>query len=321
MIGGGLWNYRHGFLPSTKSVCKIDDDNYKEFLSDRDYLAGHPWNGPYTGIIDNKLYLPLLLSKYPEHVPVYYYYKDQSGFLSLSNFKGQRETIDVFFDLLNKKKKLCLKHTHSSVGAGFMLIEQIDESYYINGKNIDYNVLRERIDNLHEYVVTEYIQQHDWSANICSTSLNTLRFLCAWDYEKKEFFLARCFHRFGCNGNVVDNVGSGNGLLVFVDPDTGTCKSNGAININGTGDRFVENIVHPDNNIMLSGMIIPRFEEVKTKVLEIANSLSYLRWVGFDVAITNDSFKIIETNSLSSLVDQECEGYLKDKRLRRLFNK
>ena len=263
----------------------------------------------------------MLLKDYSEYVPQYYYFKDTSGFLPLTAFKGHRETIDDFFKLLACKKKLCLKHTHSSVGVGFMLIEDKEGKYFINSKEVDSDEAKSLIEHLNEYIVTEYIQQHDWAANICSTSLNTLRFLCAWDYDKKEFFLARCFHRFGCNGNVVDNVGSGNGMLVFVDPETGICKSNGAINVNNTGDRFVENIVHPDNNIVLTGLVIPRFMEIKAKVLEIANSMSYLRWVGFDVAITNHSFKIIETNSLSSLVDQECEGYLKDKRLKRLFNK
>lgn len=178
-----------------------------------------------------------------------------------------------------------------------------------------------KVDALNEYIVTAYVYQHEYASNICDTSLNTIRFLCAWDEDKKEFFLARCFHRFGCNGNVVDNVGSGNGCLVFVDPETGICKTNGAININGTGDRFIDHVVHPDHNIPLAGLQIPNFQEVKSKVLEIANTMSFLRWVGFDVAITQDGFKIIETNSLSSLIDQECEGYLQDKRLKKLFKK
>lgn len=108
-------------------------------------------------------------------------------------------------------------------------------------------------------------------------------------------------------------------MLVFIDPETGMLKKNGAINQNHTGDRFAENIIHPDSNRCLTGLEIPNFACVKNKILEIANTISYLRWIGFDVAITEDGFKIIETNSLSSLIDQECEGYLKDDRLRFLF--
>lgn len=319
---GNLWNYKHGFLPATISVCKINKDNYAEFLNDRDYFAGHPWNGAYSGIIDNKLFLPMLLKAYPEYVPKYYYFKDESGFLPLFNTRGEgRDTVEVFLGLLSKEGKLCLKHTHSSVGQGFMLVEKIGNNYRLNGKIIELSRLTQIVNELDEYIICECVEGHEYSTKICPTSLNTIRFLCAWDYDKKEFFLARCFHRFGCNGNVVDNVGSGNGLLVFVDPETGKMKSNGAININNSGDRFIENIVHPDNNILLTGLEIPNFKEIKEKVLEICDSISFLRWVGLDVAVTKDGFKIIEINSLSSLVDQECEGYLKDERLRRLFKK
>lgn len=318
-----FWSWRYGFAPETISVCQISKANYKEFLNDLDYASGHPWNGAYGGIIDSKLYLPFLFHKWPEYVPTYFYFKDKSGFLPLDRKGVCREGIEQFFDLLSKEKKLCLKHTHSSVGQGFMLVEESSQGkdFLLNKKPITKKDLASRVEALNEYIVTAYVYQHDYASRICSTSLNTVRFLCAWDDDKKEFFLARCFHRFGCNGNVVDNVGSGNGCLVFVDPETGICKTNGAININGTGDRFIDNIVHPDNNIPLAGMQIPKFQEVKAKVLEIANTMSFLRWVGFDVAITQDGFKIIETNSYSSMIDQECEGYLKDKRLRALFKK
>ncbi len=316
-----FWSWRYGFAPETISVCQINKSNYKEFLNDRDYALGHPWNGAYSHIIDSKLYLPLLFYRYPEYVPTYFYFKDESGFLPLDRKGISRENVENFFDLLSREKKLCLKHTHSSVGQGFMLVEQQDDTFTLNGKSISKEDLRKLVDGLNEYIITAYVYQHDYAARICSTSLNTIRFLCAWDEEKREFFLARCFHRFGCNGNVVDNVGSGNGVLVFVDPETGVCKSNGAINENKSGDRFVNHVVHPDHGIALEGMQIPCFREVKAKVLEIANTMSFLKWVGFDVAITKDGFKIIETNSLSSLIDQECEGYMQDKRLKRLFKK
>lgn len=321
-----FWNYKHGFYTSTVSVCGINKDNYKDFLNDKDYLTGHPWNGAFTGIIDNKLYLPFLFKDYPQYIPQHFFYKDKSGFLKLTGKnRNKRYTIEDFFELLHKEGKLCLKHTHSSVGKGFMLVQYCTTAqtckYSINNEEYSKKEIREIIDNLNEYIITEYVNQHEYARNICETSVNSIRMLCAWDYDKKTFFLARCFHRFGCNGNVVDNVGSGNGLLCFVDPETGVLLSYGAINANKQGDKTVENIIHPDKNIPLTGMQIPKFAEVKNKVIEIANTMSYLRWVGFDVVITDDGFKILETNSLSSLVDQGKKGYIKDPRLRKLFKK
>lgn len=88
---GSIWNYRHGFFPATISVCKINKENYTEFLCDKDYILGHPWNGAYSRIIDNKLFLPMLLNAYPEYVPKYYYFKDESGFLPLFTAWGGDE--------------------------------------------------------------------------------------------------------------------------------------------------------------------------------------------------------------------------------------
>lgn len=320
---GNIWNWYNGFLKETVNVCCINKSNYKDFLSDKDYKFGHPYNGAYTSIIDNKLYLPYLLKDYPELVPTYFFFKDQSGFLKLSgDNRDSRCTINDFFDLLHTEKKLCLKHTHSSVGVGFMLVMYEAGEYSINGKKETKEKLSDIVNSLEEYIVTAYVNQHDYSSNICSTSCNSIRMLCAWDYNKKEFFLTRCFHRFGCNGNVVDNIGSGNGMLVFVDTETGILKSTGAMNMNKSGDKPAENMIHPDKNIALTGLQIPNFCEVKNKILEIANTMSYLRYVGFDVVITNDGFKILETNSLSSLcVSQQREGFLKDERLRKIFKK
>lgn len=319
---GSDWNYKHGFKLDTVSVCKINKNNYKSFLSDREYETGHPWNGVYSSIIDSKLYLPMLFNNYKEYLPIYYYFKDKCGFLNLyGECRERRQEIADFLVLLKDKKRLCLKHTHSSVGQGFYLVSFENGNYYVNNELIERSEFVGFVDSLDEYIITEYIIQHEYSSRICSSSVNSIRFLCAWDYEKKEFFLTRCFHRFGCNGNVVDNVGSGNGLLVFVDTETGILKSNGAINQNNQGDRIAEDIIHPDSGILLTGLQIPNFNEVKQKVLSIANSVSFLRWVGFDVVITKDGFKIIEVNSLSSLVDQGCDGYLNDVRLRRLFKK
>ena len=144
---GGIWNFRKGFLPSTKSVCRINKQNYKEFLSDKEYFIGHPWNGAYSGIIDNKLYLPLLMKDYPQNVPKYYYFKDKSGFLPLIDFNGHRESIDDFLKLLACKKKLCLKHTHSSVGVGFMLVEERGDKYFINDKEVNIHEAKSLIDS------------------------------------------------------------------------------------------------------------------------------------------------------------------------------
>lgn len=323
---GGGW--KKGFSDITIGVCGITKNNYKGFLSNKDYIANHPYNGPYTSIIDNKLYLPMFLHRYKEYIPKYYFFIDECGLLPLEDCTippphgSVRIPVSAFFEILGEQKILCLKHTHSSLGKGFMLVTQEGENFFLNKAPIDKGKLEKLILSMYQYIVTEYVVQHPYASAVCSTSLNTLRLLCVWDEEKKEFFLARSFHRFGSNGNIVDNIGSGNGILAFVDVEKGTLTADGVINNNNSGDIYVKDLVHPDRNIKLAGMRIPHFQEIKSKVLEICNNNSFMRYMGFDIAVTKNSFKIIEINSLSSLdVTQQRQGFLNDRRIGKVLKK
>lgn len=320
---GNCWNFRHGFLPLSVACGNINKSNYKEFLSDKDYRMGHPYNGIFSPIIDNKLYLPMLLKDYLEYVPLYYFYKDKDGFLPLSGQGSrQRVGIDAFFSLLDEKENLVLKHTHDSVGRGFFLCQKKDGKYLLNGKEKDKASLAKLINGLNEYICTEYVYQHEYSSSIAAASVNTVRFICVWDYQTKSFFVSRTFHRFGCSGNVVDNVGSGDGILAFFDPETGVLGGRGVYNFAKKGISATTNLVHPDHNINLQGIAIPRYQEIKAKILEIANSISFLRYMGFDVVVTKDSSKILEINSRPGLDGaQQDKGLLTDPRTKRMFHR
>lgn len=314
---GNCWNFRHGYLPMTVAISNINKDNFKEFISDKDYRIGAPYNGVFSPIIDNKLYLPMLLKDYLEYVPTYYYYKDKYGFLPLEKGKShERANIDDFFALVDEKKAVVLKHTHQSVGRGFFLVKKEGEGYTLNGKPSSREKISQIVNPLDEYIVTEYVKQHQYSSEIAPSSVNTIRITCFWDDEKKEFFVASALHRFGCNGLVVDNAGAG-GAWSCIDPNTGVMSGIGQL-----GSGYSQDVVHPDSNIRLRGVAIPQFNEVKSKLLEICNSISFLRFLGFDVVITDDGFKILEINSRPQLYgSQHQKGFLSDPRIRKVLKK
>lgn len=322
---GSFWNFIHGFSQETIHLNGITKSNYKSFMSDRQYTLGHPYNGLYSSIIDNKLYLPFLLKNYPEHAPQYFYYLNNSIYCMGTGRVGVASFQD-FISLLQEKKRLVLKHTSSSMGKGFHLIEldltdntKLHERYYIDKQIINQDKLENFIYSLNDYVVSEYVQQHNYAQEINSSSLNTIRMLCVWDDDINGFYVARCFHRFGSNGSLVDNLGGGNACLYFVNIETGELEAAGMTNNNNLGEYYSDSVIHASGK-NLAGLKIPKFEEIKNKVVEISNSLPFLRYVGWDIAITEDSFKIIEANSLTSLgILQRKGGYLEDPRLRKIF--
>ena len=316
-----FWAVKRGFKRTAVDILGITKENEYNFLSSTEYREKHPYNNAYSSIIDNKLYLPMLLSDYKEYLPEYYFFIDEYGLLELT---GEQRRVDYesFFDKLNEKKILCLKHCYSSLGQGFLLVKEESTGFSINGESKTKNDILNTIKNLSNYIVTEYIYQHSYSSNICSTSLNSIRFVFIYDGESRTFRHVRSFHRFGCNGAVVDNLAAGNGICTFIDIEKGTLTNKSEFNYKGSGNRIVYDVVHPDNNILLTGVVIPRFFEVRDKVIEILNKKSFLKFCGFDIAITEDSFKIVEINSLPDLIISQPEcGFLKEPWMRKIFKR
>ena len=315
---GSVWNYLHGFYQETRDLNGINKNNYKSFLDDRRYMLGHPYNGHFSSIIDNKIYLPYLLKDFPENVPHYYFYISKGVIRSMN--KTIEDGFESFICLLNRENILALKQCYSSFGKGFYVIEKSEKGRVrINKKDCCLDDLKMLFSKIKDYVCTEYVRQHEYSMHVCPTSLNTIRFLCIRDEDRGGFYVARCFHRFGIEGSLVDNLGGGNGYLFLVDKDTGRLKANGAKNVNNKGEVYMEQIDYP-GNLAYCGMQIPKYQEIKQKLIDISNSFPFLRYIGWDVAVTAEGFKIIESNSLTSLgVLQRDGGFLDDEKLCRFY--
>ena len=65
---------------------------------------------------------------------------------------------------------------------------------------------------------------------------------------------------------------------------------------------------------------IPHWDEVIAAIREICAHYPQLRYLGFDIAVTEDSFRIIEINSLSGLhAAQMKEPLLRDPKTREAY--
>ncbi len=56
-------------------------------------------------------------------------------------------------------------------------------------------------------------------------------------------------------------------------------------------------IKHPNSGYLFKGNEVVNYSIIKEQIIKIFNAISFLKFVALDVAITNDGFKIIETNS------------------------
>ncbi len=149
------------------------------------------------------------------------------------------------------------------------------------------------------YIVEERISQSIEMAKWNQSSVNTIRvptFLHDGSFE-----IVKPVLRTGRLGSIVDNAGGG-GIISCINVDTGIIESGGN---NENGIHFE---THPDSGIRFVGWKIPRWEELKILVEEIhRNCMPHHRYIGWDFALTDDGWVLIEGNwgqFLSQYVDK-----------------
>lgn len=142
-----------------------------------------------------------------------------------------------------------------------------------------------------EYVVEEFIKQDRTMASFHPYSVNTIRFVTYYNEGKlnKVFALIRM----GVNGNHVDNTCAG-GISAAIDLDHGVIISEAA---SQNGNRYY---FHPDTEAQIIGAHIPQWENLIELVEEVAKKDPSMRVVGWDFALSEKGWCLVEGNSLPS---------------------
>ncbi|MFO7851417.1 MAG: sugar-transfer associated ATP-grasp domain-containing protein [Bacteroidota bacterium] len=313
-----LWALRKGFFLETVKLCGITKENYRDYMRDRAYLNLHPFNKQYSSIIDSKLFLPFLLKDYPEVVPEYYFLINDGRLVRLDRGLSEKENL---LSLCKGKKKLVLKPAWGTKGVGFHLLEYTERGLLLNGKESEKKELDGFIRTHNHYLITQYIEQHTYSSDINASSVNTVRISLYRDINDGRFHLAGSFHRFGRAGYLVDNtVSKGGGIVVLIDIESGKLLKLGLSREKGRYSRKIKVTVHPDSGVSIAGVEIPGWQSMIKKILGIFNHLSFLSYVGLDIVVTREGFKIIEINSMPGINAFQLEsGILKDENLGNFF--
>lgn len=290
-----LWCWKRGFLSDKISYYGINEENYKEYLSDLEFYKLFPINNNYTKLIDDKLTLKYVLQPYNEYLPEYYYIIKNGNLQKIFDCEEiYKEDIDSLRKLLKNKKTLAIKLLEGEKGKGFLKFEEIEGKIYINNKEYSENDFKEFIKQLNGYIVTEYIHGNKEVEKIYDKSLNTIRIM--YINDNGNAYINKALIRIGnSKSGTVDNVSQG-GLFSIIDMETGRFEK-GYRYENG---KLIDVEKHPDTQEKIIGQI-PYWDEIKNKICQIGKYLFELEYLGFDVAVTENGFKIIEINSFQGI--------------------
>lgn len=181
-------------------------------------------------------------------------------------------TSDEIECFCNKYRTLIVKPVKGGQGQGIFLWNKENST---SGK-----------DNLKDYrgyIAEEILIQHPVMATLNPTSVNTVRVLTF----KGEIIAAAL--RIGGSGAIVDNLHS-NGICGHIDVKTGI------IDIPCIDMKFNRYIYHPATNKKLVGFEIPLWDLLVAEVTRAAKCLPSVQYIGWDVAILENSIALIEGN-------------------------
>ncbi|HPF88632.1 MAG TPA: sugar-transfer associated ATP-grasp domain-containing protein [Candidatus Limiplasma sp.] len=139
-------------------------------------------------------------------------------------------------------------------------------------------------------ILEERVIQHDRMMDMCPTSVNTIRIATLLGDKKQGVVYA--FLRIG-NGKVMDNVDCG-GMAARVDLQSGKLLTVGADKAGNTYE------THPITGTKIIGFEVPYFKEAMDMCLRAAQKVPQMRFIAWDVAVTNSGPCFIEGNSFPS---------------------
>jgi hypothetical protein len=297
-----IWLWKNGFHSWHKELFKINKNTIHQYLSEKDHYDVHPINGAYSALIDNKAFLPLIIDCAPS---VYIVFEN-----GLERFRKGIQHDELFSELRNYLSgggEIVIKPLSQEGGAGFELIKNKDHK----------DVIGHRILTKQSFIIQSRVIQHEYANTIYPDSANTIRLVLFRDVGSRRIKIAGASHRFGTdNSKPVDNLGKW-GMLTAIDIETGRL----GISFVYRGKDFAgwhEN--HPNTGAPVMNTFIPGWKEKTTNILEIFDQISWFEYGGLDVVFTEDSFTILEINSMPHIdMVQAFKPYLADPSLKEFF--
>ena len=308
----------NGFIP--RFTIGYDFQKYDKslYLSDRGKnIRAVNINDGFVEAINNKITFSNLISPYVRVPQMHCYFRkgkilalNNSGVASYEDIIGLLKTVEG--------NRLVFKMTDASDGKGIFILEYSEaDGFSVNTDPIDEDGLRRKIAGLDDYYASEFIYPDGFSKNVAPETLNTIRIVTMIDPETGQAFIARAWHRFGCKSSYpLDKLFKG---AVGCTVEVATGEIIEALAVKGQGLTRINR--HPETGVEFAGLVIPNWDKVVKAILDLANSINYYSYVGWDVvALDNGEIIILEGNVNTGVwILQQREPLLADERIRRFY--
>lgn len=296
-----------GFNSQANVIYDFKNHQSSEYVTDYQRRQAGCINQPWIHLLNDKLAFYHLLSEFPDHRPSLYGVLNE-GVLHRVDKAGV--TTDPFHWLrrrLTSDDRIVLKPVAGTAGIGVTVLSYKDDVFLSNDTAISEEELRKEVETATETLVCGHVNQADYSDDLYPLSANSIRILTMYDETRNEAFIATAVQRIGTDESApVDNWSSG-GLSAGITRESGDLTA--AVQ-SPDGNNLIWHNYHPDSGAQIAGTTIPRWEKVCETVVDIAETVSYLPYIGWDIIITDDDFVILEANARTDVDLLQVHGPL-----------
>lgn len=308
-----LW--RRGFKSGSYRLFDLGRNDPREYVSDLEVARARRINGAFGRILKDKLLFAPMLAPYAQ-VP------EILGLVERGTVYPLAEAGLTGAEALLERAAaggVILKPATGNKGKGVLSVTQDPSTgLRLNGRPATPSEVAHKLATLDGYLIVARVQQATYAEQIFSGSANTIRIVTMRDPDNGEVFVPAAIHRFGTTATVpTDNFQSG-GVSAAIDLETGALGR--AVRFpTETGGELRWLAAHPDSRAPISGVVIPSWAEVKETVTALVEVYRFLKYVGWDVVVSDAGVVIIEGNHNINLGLQVHGPLLRDPRVRRFF--
>lgn len=312
-----LW--RHGFLSEAWVIYDLARNDWRHYVSDYDrFTRTRLINGRYAAVLDNKLMFESLLGGLGL-TPRFHGVLEKGCMLVPTGKARPVSAAKRVRDVLRRDGALVLKPLTGGGGRGLMMLRDNGDSLTCNHAPIDEADLRRFAETCENYMACELVAQHAAFARLYAKTTNSLRIVTMYD-EDCGPFIAAAVLRIGNDESAPREAWQKGGLCANVDVESGGIGP--AVRYPANSDRLNWFTAHPDTGAVVEGGGVPHWERVCRELLDLSRSLPVLKYVGWDVVVTEDGFRILEGNNYPDVnLLQVHRPLLADRRVRKFFGR
>ena len=288
-----LWLLRHGFTSPYGKLYDIETHGPDAFLSElQRYRFYRSINGRHRYLVDDKLSQHWMLADYPENRP------DAYGLLDGGYVKGVAGTTldgaevpvaEWLPETLRDRGRLVMKQLRGKGGKEVIVCEY-DGGFVLDGDSVSETHLCASVADLSGYLVTEYVDQHEYANELYPHAPNTIRLFTLWDEVAGELLTPMAVHRIGTErSRPIDNFSAG-GVSAEIDLQTGEIGR--AVQYPFSGEvSWYES--HPDTGAQIEGARVPNWATVRSTIERMARDNTHIPAIGWDVLLDESGTPVV----------------------------